>query len=565
MVSSWIGSSSAALASTTSRTSRSRSPATVWWSSPGSRGRASRRSPSTPCSPKASAATSSRCRPTPASSCSQMEKPDVDSIEGLSPAISIEQKSVSKNPRSTVGTVTEIHDYLRLLYASIGVPHCPELRQADPAADRAADGRPRPARCPRAPGSCSTPRYVRGKKGEYRSQLQQMAQEGLPARAHRRRDGRAHRRACRGSTSRRSTRSTSWSTAWWSRRGSRSASPTRSRPRSRSAAAWSSLAVGGDARGDAVAELLVRRLRRELDRDHAAAVLVQQPLRRLLDLLRARHADGRRRREGGRRPRALDRRRRAGAVAQRPGSSWRMSMVETLGRAMGFSPRHAVARSCPRPRATRSCTDSRGKELEFKIGGKQLDLHLEGLVRRRDADARAALQGDRLAERARRDREVHVDPTVRRLRRAPAAAARRWRSRSPTAPSTSSSTMSVADLRRVVATLELGDNASARSPTRWCRRSATASASSTTSASATSRSTARRRRLSGGESQRIRLATQIGSKLHGRALRARRAVDRPASARQRAPAARPSRACAISATRCWWSSTTRRPSAPPTG
>src|SRR5216110_2078261 len=54
----------------------------------------------------------------------QMEKPDVDSIEGLSPAISIEQKTTSKNPRSTVGTVTEIYDYLRLLYASIGVPHC---------------------------------------------------------------------------------------------------------------------------------------------------------------------------------------------------------------------------------------------------------------------------------------------------------------------------------------------------------------------------------------------------------------------------------------------------------
>src|SRR5580704_6117370 len=59
----------------------------------------------------------------------QMEKPDVDSIEGLSPAISIEQKSVSKNPRSTVGTVTEIHDYLRLLYASIGLPHCPSCGQ----------------------------------------------------------------------------------------------------------------------------------------------------------------------------------------------------------------------------------------------------------------------------------------------------------------------------------------------------------------------------------------------------------------------------------------------------
>jgi len=54
-----------------------------------------------------------------------MEKPDVDHIEGLSPAISIDQKSTSRNPRSTVGTVTEIYDYLRLLYARIGHPHCP--------------------------------------------------------------------------------------------------------------------------------------------------------------------------------------------------------------------------------------------------------------------------------------------------------------------------------------------------------------------------------------------------------------------------------------------------------
>ncbi|NTV10356.1 MAG: excinuclease ABC subunit UvrA, partial [Zoogloea sp.] len=55
-----------------------------------------------------------------------MEKPDVDLIEGLSPAISIEQKATSHNPRSTVGTVTEIHDYLRLLYARAGTPHCPD-------------------------------------------------------------------------------------------------------------------------------------------------------------------------------------------------------------------------------------------------------------------------------------------------------------------------------------------------------------------------------------------------------------------------------------------------------
>ena len=55
----------------------------------------------------------------------QMDKPNVDSIDGLSPAISIDQKTTSKNPRSTVGTVTEIYDYLRLLYARIGIPHCP--------------------------------------------------------------------------------------------------------------------------------------------------------------------------------------------------------------------------------------------------------------------------------------------------------------------------------------------------------------------------------------------------------------------------------------------------------
>lgn len=72
----------------------------------------------------------------------QMEKPDVESIEGLSPAISIDQKTTSHNPRSTVGTVTEIYDYFRLLFARVGVPHCPkcgrEIRRqtVDEIADR---------------------------------------------------------------------------------------------------------------------------------------------------------------------------------------------------------------------------------------------------------------------------------------------------------------------------------------------------------------------------------------------------------------------------------------------
>jgi excinuclease ABC subunit A len=108
----------------------------------------------------------------------QMEKPDVDSIEGLSPAISIEQKSVSRNPRSTVGTVTEIHDYLRLLYASIGVPHCPSCGQrirpqtVQQMVDRALE-------LPEGSRLVLYAPYVRGKKGEYRKQLAQMAREGF--------------------------------------------------------------------------------------------------------------------------------------------------------------------------------------------------------------------------------------------------------------------------------------------------------------------------------------------------------------------------------------------------
>ncbi len=69
----------------------------------------------------------------------QMDKPDVEFIEGLSPAISIDQKTASRNPRSTVGTITEIHDYLRLLFARIGVPVLSQLRQADHEPDPPAD------------------------------------------------------------------------------------------------------------------------------------------------------------------------------------------------------------------------------------------------------------------------------------------------------------------------------------------------------------------------------------------------------------------------------------------
>ena len=108
----------------------------------------------------------------------QMDKPDLDSIDGLSPAVSIDQKTTSKNPRSTVGTVTEIYDYLRLLYARIGVPHCPECgrvierQTTDQVADKileAGDGRRAFVLAP----------VVVGRKGEFAKLLDDLRREGF--------------------------------------------------------------------------------------------------------------------------------------------------------------------------------------------------------------------------------------------------------------------------------------------------------------------------------------------------------------------------------------------------
>ena len=107
----------------------------------------------------------------------QMDKPDVDSIEGLSPAISIEQKTTSKNPRSTVGTVTEIYDYLRLLYARIGHPYCYNCGKEITSQTVSQMVDKITAMPPGAKISVLAP-IVRGRKGEYRKELAQMKKEG---------------------------------------------------------------------------------------------------------------------------------------------------------------------------------------------------------------------------------------------------------------------------------------------------------------------------------------------------------------------------------------------------
>ncbi|MCS7058145.1 MAG: excinuclease ABC subunit UvrA [Meiothermus sp.] len=106
-----------------------------------------------------------------------MEKPDVESIEGLSPAISIDQKTTSHNPRSTVGTVTEIHDYLRLLFARVGTAYCPhcgrpiERQSASEITDRLFQK-------PEGTRAILMAPLVRGRKGEYRKEFQQLQKEG---------------------------------------------------------------------------------------------------------------------------------------------------------------------------------------------------------------------------------------------------------------------------------------------------------------------------------------------------------------------------------------------------
>src|SRR5260221_599275 len=107
-----------------------------------------------------------------------MQKPDVDSIEGLSPAISIEQKTTSKNPRSTVGTVTEIYDYLRLLYARVGIPYSPatglpiESQTVSQMVDRI-------MALPQGTRLYLLAPIARGRKGEYKKEFQDLQKRGF--------------------------------------------------------------------------------------------------------------------------------------------------------------------------------------------------------------------------------------------------------------------------------------------------------------------------------------------------------------------------------------------------
>src|SRR5690348_7129174 len=108
----------------------------------------------------------------------QLEKPDVDSVEGLSPAISIEQKTVARSPRSTVGTVTEIYDYLRLLFSSVGLPHCPQC--GAPITRQSVDQILHDVlTLPEGERVMILAPIVRGRKGEFKKELAKLVKDGF--------------------------------------------------------------------------------------------------------------------------------------------------------------------------------------------------------------------------------------------------------------------------------------------------------------------------------------------------------------------------------------------------
>ena len=290
----------AARASTISRTSTSRFRATGSWCSPGCPARASRRSPSTRSMPRASAATSRSLSAYARQFLEMMQKPDVDQIDGLSPAISIEQKTTSKNPRSTVGTVTEIYDYMRLLWARVGIPYSPatglpiESQTVSQMVDRV-------LALPEKTRLYLLAPVVRGRKGEYRKEIAEFQKKGFQrlkidgdllrhrrgagprqeVQARHRRGGRPHRRARR-------------------HRGAAVGIPRdRARARRRHRRRRIRRREGREGQAEAhhlLVEIRLPGLGLHHPRDRAAPVLVQQPVRRLPDLRRPRPRDAHRRR-----------------------------------------------------------------------------------------------------------------------------------------------------------------------------------------------------------------------------------------------------------------------------
>ena len=252
----------------------------------------------------------------------QMDKPDVDFIEGLSPAISIDQKSASRNPRSTVGTITEVYDYLRLLYARIGHPHCPTCGRpvARQTPQQIVD---RVMELPEGTRFQVLAPVVRGRKGEYSGLLDDMAKQGF---ARVRVDGETVELADRADVNlaRYEQHTIEVVVDRLVRRDGIRQRLTESIETALGLTGGTAeVAVSGPDGAEEGGHHLqpapgLHPLRPELRGARPPQLLLQLPLRRLRDLRRPRHPVRGRPRAGGARPLPLARRRRAGPVGRGP-------------------------------------------------------------------------------------------------------------------------------------------------------------------------------------------------------------------------------------------------------
>ncbi len=359
-----------------------------------------------------------------------MDKPDVDFIEGLSPAISIDQKSASRNPRSTVGTITEVYDYLRLLYARIGVPHCP-IDGAGVTRQTPQQIVDRVLELPEGTRFQVLAPVVRGRKGTYETLLADLATPGL-------RPGPRSTARCTSSPTRTDLARYEQHTIEVDRRppraaatASSAASPTRSRPRCGWPRAWprsrSSRKDGDDAEAETLTfsqHLACPRAAESFEELAPRNFSFNSPYGACEHVRRARHPLRGRSRAGRAQPRPVDRRGRHRTVGQRAAPS--------------------TSRGCSRrwPRSTASPSTSRGRKLTEKQqqaaplrhrrepGAGQVQEPLrpqraathatyEGVVpclQRRHTDAESDAQ-------PRADRGLHARGAVPRVRRRPPQAA----------------------------------------------------------------------------------------------------------------------------------------------
>ena len=351
---------------------------------------------------------------------SVMEKPDVDHIEGLSPAISIEQKSTSHNPRSTVGTITEIYDYLRLLYARVGTPRCPdhgyplEAQTVSQMVDQVlalgndADG----CRAALDAAGAGDPRA----QGRACAGVRAAARAGLRARARRRRAARDRRGAAAGAAREAHHRSGDRPLQGARRHQAAAGRIVRDRAEARRRHGHGAVARRRQVGAAAVLlEIQLPGLRLLVAGTRAAAVLVQLAGRRLPRLRRPRRHPVLRSRARGRASGTVARRRRGARLG--PAQRLLLPADPVAGQALRLRRRHAVAGAAG--------GIAPGGAVRQRQGRDQLQLHhrcrrphpAQAQVRGHRAEPRTPLPRNRIRGGARGAGEVHQRTSLPRLRR----------------------------------------------------------------------------------------------------------------------------------------------------